>query len=236
MKYHNVFIILILLLSSCLSLKQTPYESDIPGTYHRVKKGETLNLIAKKYNVDTLEIMEINGITKFSEIKIGQLLYIPDVDPILKYIARNHSNKKNDNKTKEIKKNILLNFPLDHGKIIKRFSKDKKNPYDGIAIKASLNSPIKTALDGQVLFVGDDNTRFGLLVIIEHQKPFITVYTHLNEANVKTGQKVKKGQVIGKVGVSGGIKEPLLHWQVRVDERPQDPLNFVSLPKKIISH
>ncbi len=109
------------------------------------------------------------------------------------------------------------------GTIIHEFTLNKKSPYDGLGIKATKGARINASLDGRVLFVGDDGTKFGLIVILEHVDPYITVYAHLDRATVVAGQKIKRGDVLGYVGQSGGASVPHLHFQIRVAERPKDP-------------
>lgn len=217
--------------NGCVSVDDKPRESDLAGTYHQVKPGDTLLVIAKKYNVPVDEIMYINGIEKERGLRVGQALFLPDPDPIGKKIAKlkpASTKKAPPQKTATAKKSTpnpsrMFDFPVPGGTVIQDFSLAKKNPYDGIGIKASKGARILASLDGRVLFVGDDGTKFGLIVILEHVDPYITVYAHLDRAVVKAGQKLKRGEVLGYVGQSGGVSSPHLHFQIRVSERPKDP-------------
>lgn len=120
-------------------------------------------------------------------------------------------------------------FPVHGGIVFKEFSLDKKKPYDGVGIRASLGTNVEACRDGEVLYVGNDGTSYGLMVILEHEEPYITVYTHLDKALVKNKARVKSGDVIGQVGRSGGASFPQLHFQLRVKERPVNPRPYFKI-------
>lgn len=88
---------------------------------------------------------------------------------------------------------------------------------DGIDIKAALGTPVKAASGGEVIFSGEGNNlspTFGKTVLISHGNNVVSSYTHLNSINVKNGEKVKAGQVIGTVGQTGDVTEPRLHFEI----------------------
>jgi murein DD-endopeptidase MepM/ murein hydrolase activator NlpD len=124
----------------------------------------------------------------------------------------------------------MFDFPVPGGNIVHKFSRTKKNPYDGIGIRAKRGSRILAPKNGRVLFVGDDGTKFGLIIILEHQDPFLTVYAHLDQAFVKVGQQLQRGDTLGTVGSSGGIGFPHLHFQIRMGQKPQDPMLYLKRP------
>lgn len=237
MKKHYLIIIqsvfFILLLFACRSVDDKPKNSDLAGSYYRVKTGDTLEKIAKKYRVSVDEIMDINGILDQRSLRVGQALFLPDPDPIATKIV-NLSKKakiaavKPKKSMKKPTRTFL--FPVPGGTVIHEFSRSKEKPYDGLGIKAELGTKVINAKDGQVLFVGNDGTKFGLLVIVEHKGPYVTVYTHLDKALVKTGQKLKQGEVLGAVGKSGGARFAHLHFQIRRDKLPEDPRLYLSAP------
>lgn len=218
-----LFSVLILFsLAGCKTTGDKPKDSDLAGVYYHVKSRDTLLSIAQKYHLPIDEIKDVNGIEHDKDLKVGHILFLPDPDPILKKIEKLKPKSPKPSPPIAKKERIFL-FPVNHGTIIKGFSKAKKDPYDGIAIKAPLGSKVLAALPGEVLFVGDDGTRFGLLVIIMHKDPFITVYSQLDTAIVNQGQKVARGQQIGTLGKSGGASIPHLHFQIRVNKKAQDP-------------
>ncbi len=231
-----------LFLSSCLSLSEKRSDLEVAGVYHRVKKGDSLSRLATRYRSTVEEIKEVNGIESERSLRVGQEIFIPDPDPIgariNKYSSKPIASKKakkpsarkniaSSKKTSEQYGEKIFSFPVPGGQIVRSFSDDKKKPHDGITIRAQAGSPILAAQKGKIIFVGDDGTRFGLLVLIEHKEPYISVYTHLEKAVVKSGQYVEEGQTIGTVGTSGGLKSPQLHFQIRVAQRPKDPEKYL---------
>ena len=93
----------------------------------------------------------------------------------------------------------------------------------GVDYGAPTGTAVRTVGDGVVEFAGVQNG-FGNVVIIKHGNSAETVYAHLSQINVKTGQKVEQGQHIGAVGATGWATGPHLHYEFRVNGIHQDPL------------
>lgn len=100
--------------------------------------------------------------------------------------------------------------------------------HTGIDIGAKLNEEIVAAADGVVIFAGT-RSGYGNCVIIDHGSGITTLYGHINNRGilVTTGQKVKAGQAIAKAGQTGVATGPHLHFEVRVNGVPQNPLEYV---------
>lgn len=241
----SLILFYVILFSACISVPEKPRDNELAGVYHRVKKGDSLSIIATRYRSSIDEIKEVNGIEHEKSLHVGRELFIPDPDPIGTRIKKFASRKPTANKALHAQKSRvgkekahneskekLFSFPVAMGQITRHFSADKKSPHDGITIRAARDTPVLASQKGKVIFVGDDGTRFGLLVLIEHQDPFITVYTHLERSSVKIGDYVQEKQPIGTVGSSGGLAHSALHFQIRVAERPQDPERYL---KNILS-
>jgi lipoprotein NlpD len=110
------------------------------------------------------------------------------------------------------------------GKIIKDFSARGENRgNDGINIAAPKGTPVKAADNGVVARSGNQLRGFGNFILIKHEGGLMTVYTHLDTIAVKNGEAVQRGQTIGTVGVTGQIKEPQVHFEVRRGKTPIDP-------------
>jgi murein DD-endopeptidase MepM/ murein hydrolase activator NlpD len=107
-----------------------------------------------------------------------------------------------------------------------RFGKKGKEPHDGIDLVEPVGQPVKIAAPGTVLFAGEQKG-YGLIVIVEHEGGLITLYAHNRDLRVKTGQKVRPGQVVATVGDSGRTSGPHLHFEVRKDGVPVDPLDYL---------
>jgi murein DD-endopeptidase MepM/ murein hydrolase activator NlpD len=97
----------------------------------------------------------------------------------------------------------------------------------GVDIAAPAGSPVRAALDGKVAVVAEDPV-LGLYVLIRHQIGYSTVYGHLQQALVKPGAAVARGQRIGLVGSSGKATGPHLHFEVRKSGRPINTTGLLS--------
>lgn len=122
----------------------------------------------------------------------------------------------------------LLSWPVS-GQILSGFG-DLKNDVTnkGIDIQAPAGTAIKAALDGKVSFVSDQVKGYGNMIIVDHSNGFQTVYAHNAENLVAVGQHVAKGQTIGKVGSTGRASSAFLHFEIRRNHRPVNPLQYLT--------
>jgi len=94
---------------------------------------------------------------------------------------------------------------------------------DGINIAAPRGTPVKAAENGVVVYAGNELKGFGSLLLIKHEGGWVTAYAHLDQLLVGRGDKVKRGQTIAKVGATGGVSAPQLHFEIRKGAKPVDP-------------
>lgn len=94
---------------------------------------------------------------------------------------------------------------------------------DGVNLAAAAGSVVKAAADGTVTYAGRDEA-FGNLMLVEHANGWITAYAHLEALYAKSGDTVKQGAMIGRVGATGKVKEPQLHFELRQGKQPVDPM------------
>ncbi len=98
--------------------------------------------------------------------------------------------------------------------------------HEGIDISNRIGTPIMAPADGLVTNIGRE-WGFGKILVISHGFGFITRYGHLSRINVKVGQKVKRGQKIAEMGSTGRSTGPHLHYEVRVNGVPVNPIKYV---------
>ena len=100
--------------------------------------------------------------------------------------------------------------------------------HNGIDISASYGTDINASADGVVTLVLYDDVGYGWYIIVYHGDGISTLYAHCSKVLVKEGQAVKQGQVIGLVGSTGASSGPHIHFEVRINGKPQNPLDYVS--------
>jgi murein DD-endopeptidase MepM/ murein hydrolase activator NlpD len=106
--------------------------------------------------------------------------------------------------------------------------------HTGIDLGAPSGTSIKAAEDGRVASVGYDNI-YGNYTLIAHGDGMTTFYAHQLSKSVKKGDSVKRGETIGKVGSTGWSTGPHLHWEVRIDGDPWDPMGWFGNKKQKIA-
>jgi murein DD-endopeptidase MepM/ murein hydrolase activator NlpD len=104
--------------------------------------------------------------------------------------------------------------------------------HQGIDLTAERKSPVHSPAAGTVVAATTDN-RLGRLIEIDHGHNLVTRYGHLSASNVKAGQKVAKGDVLGFVGSTGRSTGPHLHYEVLVNGQPVDPMRFMKAAKHV---
>jgi len=124
--------------------------------------------------------------------------------------------------------------PIEYRGITSRFGKrmhpilHKKEFHHGVDMKAKINTPVYATADAIVEWAGRHNrSGFGKLVILAHIYGFKTYFGHLNKIVVKSGQFVKKGELIAYTGNSGLSNGPHLHYEIRFMHRALNPYYFI---------
>jgi len=103
----------------------------------------------------------------------------------------------------------------------------RKEFHKGIDLRAAYKTPVYAPADGVVEFAGYHKGGFGVLLIINHNYGFKTLYAHLHKCKAKTGDFVKKGDIIAYTGNSGLTNGPHLHYEVRYLQVPLNPIGFI---------
>jgi murein DD-endopeptidase MepM/ murein hydrolase activator NlpD len=115
-----------------------------------------------------------------------------------------------------------------HGRIVERYGPGPAGTHnDGVNIAAPRGTPIEAAGAGVVAYAGDELRGYGNLILIKQPDGWISAYAHCAAILVKQGQKVAKGQVIARVGATGDVTAPQLHFELRRGDRPVDPQRYL---------
>ncbi len=117
-----------------------------------------------------------------------------------------------------------FDWPIN-GKLVSSFgSKGGGKKNDGIKIGAAKGTSVGASGDGVVVYSGNEIDVFGGLVLVDHGSGWVTAYGHLGQLNVARGDKVSKGQKLGTVGDTGYVSSPQLHFEIRKDRKPLNPI------------
>ena len=123
-----------------------------------------------------------------------------------------------------------LPWPTE-GRVRSTFGRHKHPKFDtytiqnGIEIEAPADAPVAAVHEGEVVFA-ERFKGYGLMVVVDHGGKHHSLYAHLGEARVQTGQKVAAGEVLGTVG-STTLEGPGLYFEMRFQGRPEDPLEWL---------
>ena len=116
------------------------------------------------------------------------------------------------------------------GRITSPFGDHRNHP--GIDLHGALGDPVGAAGDGTVVLAGmapAGYTGYGNVVMIDHGDGIQTLYAHLSRVDVTMGQVVHRGQLVGAMGATGVATGPHLHFEVRVNNKPMDPVGWLPL-------
>ena len=121
----------------------------------------------------------------------------------------------------------FLSHPTRGGYMTSGYGERWSSFHKGIDIAGNIGDNVFAAMDGEVTYAEYNDGGYGNLIIIKHEDNMSTYYGHLSKYKVKVGDKVKKGDVIGEVGNTGFSTGPHLHFELRVDDEPVDPTNYI---------
>jgi murein DD-endopeptidase MepM/ murein hydrolase activator NlpD len=118
------------------------------------------------------------------------------------------------------------------GRIINNFgARVNGSPNDGIDLAVPEGTQVRSADDGVVAYAGNELKGYGNLVLVRHSNGFVTAYANGSELLVKRNDQVHKGQVILKSGQTGNAAAPQLHFEIRKNSAPVDPMQFLPADK-----
>ncbi len=141
---------------------------------------------------------------------------------------------KNDGCTAMIHSESLpFGEPVHGGRRTSGFGPRGRSMHSGLDIAAPRGTPIYSTADGVVTLAGRQRG-YGILVKIRHAFGFETVYAHLSRARVKMGQRVGRGDRIGDMGSTGRSTGNHLHYEIRIDNEPVNPVKFIEAARDVL--
>lgn len=190
----------------------------VSGVKHVVKKGDTVDSLAKKYKADTRDIIAYNNLSSANaDLSIDETIIIPDgkieqAAPAKKATPAATAKKYYTASTVGYYMRPLVGGVRTQG----------IHGHNAVDIATPVGTPIIAAADGTVIAAKASgwNGGYGTMIIISHANGTQTVYGHLSRLSVSNGETVKKGQQIGSSGNTGQSTGPHLHFEVRGATNP----------------
>ena len=204
----------------------------------KARRGDSLYAISKRSNVSVARLVQLNQLKKPYTIQPGQTIYLKPLP--LSASAKNRNAKSATQATTKAasssgsksKKSSGMSWPRNvrwispaKGKVIKTFSR-KRNGSKGIDIAGKLGNRIVAAADGKVVYSGNGLISYGNLIIIKHNKTYLSAYAYNRKLLVKEGMQVKAGQKIAEMGRKDKLS-PRLHFEIRKNGKSVDPLKYI---------
>jgi murein DD-endopeptidase MepM/ murein hydrolase activator NlpD len=203
---------------------------------HVVGRGETVYGISRAYGVDAYELATANGLVAPFAVRVGQTLRIPasgtrsaasqPTPPTPVMAARRPAVPAAVPPPPPASGGFV--WPVK-GKVVSAFGTKSKGLHnDGINIAARRGTPVRAAENGVVAYAGNELRGFGNMLLIKHAGGWITAYAHNEELLVKRGDKVRRGQIVARVGSSGSVTKPQLHFELRKGKQAVDPRKYLN--------
>ncbi|HEX2230006.1 MAG TPA: LysM peptidoglycan-binding domain-containing M23 family metallopeptidase [Candidatus Binatia bacterium] len=223
----------LLLLPACAPRSAAPPAKRTSGTYHVVRPGENLYRIGKAYDVTHEELARANNLRDPDRIRAGQKLFVPGAARQLPVELITPTSVMTEREAAAPPRDLSIDGALEpifmwpvSGAVNSPFGPRGAGFHDGIDIAAPAGTPIRAIDAGEVIY-SDQLRGYGNMVIIRHSAGFVSVYAH-NERNfVIQGQRVSRGETIARVGSTGRVTGPHLHFEIRRNNKAEDPLSHM---------
>ena len=208
------------------------------GIFYKVKSGETLAGVAKKYGIAADRIREANGDAALNPFTAGKEIFLPGARPeAVESSASSSSSRSGASSSKSSSAKVSGSSSRSYrwpvvGKINSPFGwrrhpvTRRRDFHTGIDIKAPRGRTIQAARGGRVEYSGWMGG-YGRVVVIDHGDGYSTLYAHCTSLSVRKGQSVSQGQAIATVGTTGRTTGPHLHFEVRRGNNPVNPLGML---------
>ena len=201
----------------------------VSGLNHKIKAGDTISSLAKKYKIEEERILEQNKLVAGSALKIGDKILIPGgrKETAPRYSTKSYTGFSaikdivSAPNAKPVAGN-KMNWPTSASRITQYYSWR----HHAVDIADKTGTPIYAADAGTVESTGWGRG-YGNQIVIDHGGGKKTRYAHLSKFYVKSGDKVSKGQTIAAMGNTGWSTGPHLHFEVIINGRKYNPLNYI---------
>lgn len=213
------------------------YNSPLKTIYHEVTFGETLEQIAANYKQDIEEIAKLNNLSKPYQVEEFQIIKINTDSELLnqknkeRQSADQHISITNNTDVGNIIDDKHKFIPPISGTVITNFGDPiAGGKSKGINILAAEGTQVKSIANGMVIYTGHDK-KFGNLVIIKLEHDLFAAYAHLDRLELKKGDVIKQGELVGHVGSTGSATHPQLYFAIKRGGQAVDPLNYIKFTK-----
>ena len=198
------------------------------AVYHEVRPGENLYRISKAYGISVDTLVRANHLSDAARLEVGQRLKIPGAEHTVPVdlVTPRTAEARPRRAIGAPRGNKKFLWPVTGGTLASGFGQRGRSFHDGIDIRAPAGTDVLAAEDGEVIY-SDSLRAYGNCIIVRHTDGLATVYAHNQSNRVREGQRVRRGDVIGKVGDSGRTTGNNLHFEVRQDNVAHDPLYFL---------
>ena len=182
----------------------------VKGILYKIGPGENLSTIAVRFDISILNIVESNNIENPNKVQPGRMLILPGAKPEFSYQDRLERLF-----TKPVNARISSYYGMRWGRM-----------HEGIDFAVNTGTTLRAAGSGKIVYSGWAHG-YGKTIIIEHQKGLRTLYAHNSQLLVHSGEWVRRGEAISKSGNTGNSTGPHLHFEVQVNGRPVNPMDYL---------
>lgn len=206
------------------------------GIWVKAAKGDSLSRIAKRQGVSVSRLIKLNKLKKPYVIQPGQVIFLKPLKTAersksktnKKTVAANSQKKISSKATQAIKWPGKVKWKRpSKGRVVKTFNQ-RRNDAKGVEFKGRSGDNIVASADGKVVYSGNGLINYGNLIIIKHNKTYLSAYAYNKKLVVKEGDIVKAGQKIAEMGFKDK-KTPRLHFEIRKNGKPVNPLKYLPL-------
>lgn len=223
---------------------RAPYTIDVgqrlilpPPANYTVKPGDSLYTISRAFGVDTTRLARLNSIGSPYRIYPGRTLRLPDSGYAVRTpVPQAAPAQTRTASTQQPLPQSIPKTPVSsgrfawpvRGRVISNFGPKEGGLHnDGMNIAGRRGEPVTAAENGVVVYVGDQIQGFGNLVLLRHENRYMTAYAHLDRITVTRGQALSKGAELGKLGSTGNVDSPQLHFEIRRGTKAIDPRQYL---------